>query len=109
VIFSSRSSSSSLNNVPQTGLLTGLEHLPRVDEALLAGRADVQERGASVTRVRVPFNQPLLLHTVCEATEACSPVRSLAPPGGGQHCDETDEIKLVSGCLVAGSTGLPGD
>ena len=54
----------------QAGLLTRLEYLPRLGETLLAGRGDVEERGASVARVGVPFDQPLLFHTVCEAAEA---------------------------------------
>ncbi len=54
----------------QAGLLTRLEYLPRLGEPLLAGRGDVQERGASVAWIGVPFDQPLLFQTVCEATEA---------------------------------------
>ena len=60
----------SAEQLAQAGLLTRLEYLPRLSETLLAGRGDVQERGASVARVGVPFDQPLLFHTVCEATEA---------------------------------------
>jgi hypothetical protein len=60
----------SAEQLAQAGLLTRLEYLPRLGETLLAGRGDVQERGASVARVGVPFDQPLLFHAVCEATEA---------------------------------------
>jgi hypothetical protein len=60
----------SAEQLAQAGMLTRLEYLPRLGETLLASRGDVQERGASVARVGVPFDQPLLFHTVCEATEA---------------------------------------
>src|SRR6266849_3122666 len=60
----------SAEQLAQAGLLTRLEYLPRLGETLLAGRSHVQERGASVARIGVAFDQPLLFHTVCEATEA---------------------------------------
>src|SRR5260221_10220125 len=60
----------SAEQLAQAGLLTGLEYLPRLGETLFSGRGHVQERGASVARVGVAFDQPLVFHTVCEATEA---------------------------------------
>src|SRR5207302_1320413 len=60
----------SAEQLAQAGLLARLEYLPRLGETLFAGRGHVQEGCASVARVGIAFDQALLFHTVCEATEA---------------------------------------